>query len=100
MSLTQRKDRVVLFRLTEHEHQALEALCPARVGRSLSEFVGVEVLNPARSMDIAPLRELVGSMERRLLNPEGIDGESVRRIESLCGDQPVDGSCAKEVGQA
>ena len=99
MKLRQRRDRVVLFRLTEHEHRALGELCAARGGRSLSEFVRLEVLNPTRSVDIEPLWELVGSMERRLMSLEGIHGELARRIESLCGDQTVGSSSAEVVGQ-
>jgi hypothetical protein len=86
--------------LTEREHQELEQLCAARGGRSLSEFVRVEVLNPARSGDIEPLRALVGSLERRLSNLEGIHDELARQIQSLCGGQPLEGSYAEEVRQA
>lgn len=100
MSLRQRRDRIVLCRLTEEEHQALEKLCAAKGGRSLSEFVRVEVLNPARSVDIEPLRELVGSMQQRLLNLEGMHDELTLRIQSLGGSQPVEGSGEEEVDPA
>lgn len=85
MSLRQRRDKFVLFRLTEQEHGILEDLCAARGGRSLSEFVRAELLNPARAVDIAPLRELVGSIEQRLSKLE-------QRIQSLLAIQPVEGS--------
>jgi len=100
LRLKQRRDRIVLCRLTEHEHQALKELCAAKGGRSLSEFVRIEVLNPERSVDIEPLQELVGSMERRLVNLGGMHDELARRIQSLCGDPPTGGACAKGASRA
>ena len=55
-----------------------------------SEFVRIEVLNPARSVDVEPLRAMVGAMERRLLNLEGLHDELARRIEYSRGTQPDD----------
>ena len=85
MSQTQRRNQIVLFRLTEQEHQELAQLCAARGGRSISEFVRLEVLSPTRCQDIEPLRELIGSMERRLENLEGIHEALLQRIHSLSG---------------
>jgi hypothetical protein len=96
MSLRQRTDRVVLFRLTEDEHQTMEEPRTATGGRSLSGFVRVEVLNPAPSVDIEPVRELVESMEQRLLSLENTYGKSARRFQSSCGAQLVDGPCAEK----
>jgi hypothetical protein len=69
--------------LTEEEHEVLEELCAARGGRSLSEYVRVELLNPARSLDMAPLREMVGSMEQRLSHLEGLQNELAHRVQCL-----------------
>jgi hypothetical protein len=83
MRLRQLRNRVVLFRLSEQEHQELEQLCAARGGRSLSEFVRVQVLNPAFSADIARLLELAESLERRLSSLQEMHDELSRRIQSL-----------------
>ena len=96
MSLRQRTDRVVLFRLTEHERQTLEEPRAATGKRSLSGFVRVEVLNPAPSVDIESVRELVESMEQRLLSRKQHYGKSARRFQSSCGAQLVDGPCAEK----
>ena len=98
MSQTQRRDRVVLFRLTEQEHLELRQLCAAKGGRSISEFVRLAVLNPTHYQDIEPLQELVGSMERRLEDLEGIHEALLQRIHSLSGTGS-NGSGGKAVDQ-
>ena len=100
MRLKQRRDRVVLFRLTAQEHLALEALCAAKGGRSLSEFVRVEVLNPARYGDIEGMRKAIGAIERRLASLEGKHDDLALRIEALRHMRPTQGLRAEGVGQA
>jgi hypothetical protein len=84
----------VLFRLTEQEHRALEELCAEKGGRSLSEFVRVEVLNPAFSADFGSLRELATSLERRLSTMEEMHGELARRLQSPAASEPLKSSPA------
>ena len=83
MKVRQRRDHVVLCRLTEQEHHLLKELCAAKGGRSLSEFVRVEVLNPVRSGDIEPLMTLAASLERRLGSLDLLHEELARLIQSL-----------------
>ena len=71
MRLRTREERVVLLRVTAHEHQALREGGAARGEGSLSELVRVEVWNPAS-----------------------------RRIESLSGTRTVSGSGVGEARPA
>ena len=97
MRLRKRGDRVVLFRVTEHEHQALRETCAARGESSLAEFVRVEVLNPARCENVESRWKLIGSMERQLISLKGIRVGLPNRIESLSGTRTVLGSGVTEV---
>lgn len=99
MRLRQRRDRVVLCRMTEQEHCLLQELCAAKGGRSLSEFVRVEVLSSARCLDVEPLRELASSLERRLSSLEAMQDELARRIQSLQDDEQAKYSRAAAGGQ-
>ena len=89
MPVTKRREKVVIFRLTEQEHRVLKQLCVARGGRSLSEFSRVELLSPSRYVDVAPLQELVMSLELRLLNIERQHGDLVREVEKLLASAHV-----------
>ena len=90
MPVTKRRDKTVIFRLTEQEHRILKQLCVARGGRSLSEFSRVELLSPSRYVDVAPLQELIGAIELRVLNLQGQLGDLVRQVETLMAPGRVD----------
>jgi hypothetical protein len=81
--MTKRREKVVIFRLTEQEHRVLKQLCVARGGRSLSEFSRVELLSPSRYVDVAPLQELIVSLELRLLHVERQHDDLVRQVVSM-----------------
>jgi hypothetical protein len=83
MPVTKRREKIVIFRLTEQEHKQLKQLCVARGGRSLSEFSRVELLSPARYVDVAPLQELIMSLELRLLSLESQHNELLRQVKTL-----------------
>ena len=99
MTSRPRRNRVVLFRLTEQEHHALEELCASRGGRSLSEFVRVEVLTPAFSSNLEPLQELVVSLERRLSSLQKMYEELDRRVQGLKINEPAKSSSALAGGE-
>jgi len=98
MKLRQRRDKVVLFRLTEHEHELLEDLCAARGGRSLSEYVRVALLNPSRTGDGVPLQERIGSIEHRLSLLEAMHAELARRVLPLLAAPRAEASQALNSG--
>jgi hypothetical protein len=68
MSICKRRDRIVVFRVTDEEHQQLQQACESSGGRNLSEFVRLEMLN--RTQSRKALRVNIASLEKRLSDLE------------------------------
>jgi hypothetical protein len=94
MNLKQRRDKVLLFRVTEQEHEILADLCAAKGGRSLSEYLREELLNQAPGPDLKPLRGLIRSLDQRLSYLEDRHSELTRRLRPLIATLPAEGSPA------
>jgi hypothetical protein len=80
--MKRRRDRVVVFRLTEEEYDGLRRICEARSGRSLSEFARSELLGSTRLAETDLTPEQWGSMERRVADVEAGLRDLARRIDS------------------
>jgi len=61
-----RRDRVVLFRLTQEEYRLLQDACTAAGSRSVSEFTRTELLSNIRGEGLVPSRKPLFEIERKL----------------------------------
>ena len=50
MTVLKRRDRIVVFRLTQEEYKRLQKACSATGARNLSDFTRKELLDKAMSM--------------------------------------------------
>lgn len=83
MTVAKRRDRLVVFRLTEEEHAVLRQACVARGGRSLSDFARSELLGSLQSADLESLHEIVDSVIQRLSSLETRHDALCRKLETL-----------------
>ncbi len=70
MTVTKRRDRLVVFRLTDEELEVLRQACMARGGRSLSDFARSELLGSLHSADLESLQHSVSSLAERVSSLE------------------------------
>jgi hypothetical protein len=70
MSITKRRDQLVVFRLTDQEYEVLKRICVAKGGRNLSEFARTELLSGAQAVDSAALHDKISSIERMMTHLE------------------------------
>ena len=76
MPTYKRRDRVVVFRVTEEEYLQLEQACESNGNCNLSEFVRVELLNRALSRktsraNLAVLEKRLADLEAAMKGREG-----------------------------
>ena len=85
MTMTRRREQLVVFRLTDLELRTLKRVCEARGGRNLSEFARTELLSGARPVEVAVLNRELASMERHLSCLEASYKEAVCRLSAVQG---------------
>ena len=83
MAICKRRDRIVVFRVTNEEHQQLQHACETSGNRNLSEFVRVELLHRVQSKRIA--RANMAGLERRLAE---LEASYVQTIKSAPVPEP------------
>jgi hypothetical protein len=67
MSSSLRRDRLVVFRLTQEEYRMLQAACAAAGRRSVSDFTRAELLSIVQSDSVdASVRDKLLEMDRKL----------------------------------
>jgi hypothetical protein len=67
MSSSLRRDRLVVFRLTQEEYRLLQAACTAAGRRSVSEFTRTELLSIVQSDSVdASVRHKLMEIDRKL----------------------------------
>ena len=67
MSTSLRRDRLVVFRLTQEEYRLLQAACAAAGRRSVSEFTRSELLSIVHSDSVdASIRDKLLEIDRKL----------------------------------
>ena len=74
-----RRDRIVVFRVTDEEHQQLQQACESSGNRNLSEFVRLELLNRVQGRKAA--RANIAGLERRLSELEATYVEAMKKIQ-------------------
>ncbi len=83
MTVTKRRDRLLVFRLTEEEHEVLRQACLSRGGRSLSDFARSELLGSLHSADLESLQHAVASLAGRVSSLEARCDSLSRSMEAL-----------------
>ena len=68
MAICKRRDRIVVFRVTNDEYQRLQQACESNGNGNLSEFVRLEMLNRAGRRIAA--RASIAGLEKRLADLE------------------------------
>jgi len=66
MAITKRREKLVVFRVTDHEFEALKRVCEAKGGRNLSEFARTELLSCTSSIAIAALNTRISSVDEQM----------------------------------
>ena len=80
MTVFKRRDRLVVFRLTQDEYQRLEEACSSNGPRSLSDFTRAQLLNAAGTGGPAGrIEHRLSTMEKKL---SGLQS-AVRQIARL-----------------
>jgi hypothetical protein len=79
MAICKRRDRIVVFRVTDEEHQQLQHACETSGNRNLSEFVRLELLNRLQSKRMA--RANIAGLERRLSELEASYVQTIKSIQ-------------------
>jgi hypothetical protein len=83
MPVSNSRNRLVVFRLTQDEYDALKGACTEKGGRNLSEFTRTELLTGVRSESLDDLlRERFGELEKRL---EALRGSVTELADRLSG---------------
>ena len=78
MAICKRRDRIVVFRVTDEEHQQLQQACETSGNRNLSEFVRVELLNRVQSRKAA--RANIAGLEKRLSELEASYLQAMKNV--------------------
>lgn len=71
MTFIKRRDRTVIFRLTQDEYDNLETACRRRGARTLSDYARSELLQAVERDESEVMREL-SDMRTRLERMEGL----------------------------
>ena len=79
MAICKRRDRIVVFRVTDEEHQQLQEACENSGNRNLSEFVRLELLNRVHSRRAA--RANMATLERRLSELEAGYVQAMKNVQ-------------------
>ena len=88
MAICKRRDRVVVFRVTDDEHTQLQRACETSGCPNLSEFVRVELLNRVQSRMAARLS--VAGLEKRLSDLEATYVQTVKCLQTVTGQTEKD----------
>jgi len=83
MTICKRRDRIVVFRVTDQEHQQLQQACEASGNRNLSEFVRLELLNRVQSRKAS--RANLAGLEKRLAELEASYVQAIKNIHVPAG---------------
>jgi hypothetical protein len=70
MAITSKREKLVVFRVTDHEFEALKRVCEAKGGRNLSEFARTELLGCTYSIAIAALNARIASVDEQMCGIE------------------------------
>lgn len=64
MPVSQPRNRVVLFRLTQEEYQRLQQACAEGSARSISDYARTRVLGPADATDLAQIEAKLAELSQ------------------------------------
>src|ERR1044071_4950451 len=92
MAICKRRDRVVVFRVTDEEHHQLQLACETNGNRNLSEFVRLELLN--RGQNRKTSRANIACLEKRLSD---LEASYKRATEQIQGPAEQDASEADDL---
>ena len=88
MTVSNSRNRLVVFRLTQNEYDALKGACSERGGRNLSEFTRAELLATVRSDSLDDvMRKGFSEVERRLDALRGSLADLTERLGVAAGDE-------------
>jgi DNA helicase TIP49 (TBP-interacting protein) len=90
MAVLTRRTRVVSFRVSEEEYQALIDICLTRQARSLSDFARFVTLQQFE-VDSSEMTKAEGTLQQ-IQRKLGVIDREVRRIAGLIEPQPIDTS--------
>jgi uncharacterized protein (DUF1778 family) len=79
MSISKRRDRVIVFRVTDDEYKQLQQACEGSGNRSLSEFMRFEMLDRTRSR--MAVRANIADMGKRLTDLEALYREAKELLQ-------------------
>jgi hypothetical protein len=83
MSFLKRRNRMVIFRVTEDEYENLKTVCSVRGARNLSDFARSELLQSA-GRELQPEAAVAGHLseiEQRLASLQGMLQQMASRLE-------------------
>jgi hypothetical protein len=79
MPLSNARNRVVVFRLSQGEYESLKEACAEKGARNLSDFTRSELLSLVRSDSLdGPIQQQLATVERRLADLQISVDEIVR----------------------
>ena len=81
MAICKRRDRIVVFRVTDEEHEQLQQACETSGNRNLSEFVRLELLNRVQSRKAA--RANMAGLEKRLSDLEATYCQALKQMQPV-----------------
>ena len=79
MAICKRRDRIVVFRVTDEEHQQLQQACESSGNRNLSEYVRLELLNRVQSRKAS--RANIAGLEKRLAELEAGYVQTIKKMQ-------------------
>jgi len=88
MAILKRRDRIVVFRVTDEEHQQLQQACESSGNRNLSEFVRLELLNKVQGRKAS--RANIAGLEKRLAELEASYVQAMKNIAVPVGPENPD----------
>jgi hypothetical protein len=82
MTIPEPRNRVVVFRLSQQEYQALKSACSNRGGRNLSDFTRSELLALVRSESLGHvIQRKLSDMEQKLVELHVVVCDLTRRLD-------------------
>ncbi len=87
MPVLKRRNRMVIFRLTEEEYENLKAVCTVRGARNLSDFARSELLTSIEREFQAggPLGGQLSEIDQKLAALESVVERMARLLEDVLG---------------
>ena len=79
MSVLKRRDRIVVFRLTQDEYKRLQKACSSTGAHSISDFTRRELLDKADAIPSDGLEDRLSTFEKKLSDLQS----TLRQINSL-----------------